>query len=170
MREVEKIIEAIIFVAEEPITAKEIAERLDFDAESILHAIKKIKEKFTNSGIVLDEIAGGYKFYTNPAVSSYVKKFIEDKPIKLSRHLLEVLAIVAYKQPVAKKEIETIRGKNCDGAIKSLLEKHLIEVIGRKKGPGRAKLYGTTKEFLIHFGLKTIEELPSFEMEELIEK
>jgi len=170
MQDIEKIVEAVIFVSEEPVTAEEIAKKLEIEIEKVEETLQNIKEKFKKGGIILEEIGGGYKFYTNPEVSDFVKKFVEDRPIKLSKHLLEVLAIVAYKQPISKKEIETIRGKTSDGAIKSLLEKRLIEVVGRKKGPGRAKLYGTTKEFLIHFGLKSLRELPSFELEEIIEK
>ncbi|SNR77965.1 SMC-Scp complex subunit ScpB [Desulfurobacterium atlanticum] len=170
MQEIEKIVEAVIFVSEEPVTAEEIAKKLEIEIEEVKLALEKVKQNFANRGIILEEVAEGYKFYTNPEIANFVKRFVEDKPIKLSRHLLEVLAIVAYKQPVSKREIETIRGKTSDGAIKSLLEKRLIEVVGRKKGPGRAKLYGTTKEFLIHFGLKSLKELPSFDLEEIIEE
>ncbi|WP_456437113.1 SMC-Scp complex subunit ScpB [Desulfurobacterium sp.] len=160
MQEVEKILEAVIFVSEEPVSIEEIAQKLEIDIEKLEEALKTLKAKYSNGGIILKEIGGGYKFYTAPEISTYVKKFVEDRPIKLSKHLLEVLAIVAYKQPVTKKEIETIRGRTADGAIKSLLEKRLIQVIGRKKAPGRPKLYGTTKDFLVHFGLNSIDELP----------
>ncbi|WP_457567573.1 SMC-Scp complex subunit ScpB [Desulfurobacterium sp.] len=170
MQEVEKILEAVIFVSEEPVSLEEIAEKLELNIEDLKKALTSLRDKYSGGGIVLKEIAGGYKFYTSPDVSTYVKKFVEDRPIKLSKHLLEVLAIVAYRQPVTKKEIETIRGRNADGAIKSLIEKRLIQVIGRKKSPGRPKLYGTTREFLIHFGLKSLDELPSVELEELIEE
>ncbi|WP_456395262.1 SMC-Scp complex subunit ScpB [Desulfurobacterium sp.] len=170
MQEIEKILEAVIFVSEEPVAIEEIAQKLELNIYELQEALEHIKGKYSNGGVILKEVAGGYKFYTSPEVSSYVKKFVEDKPIKLSKHLLEVLAIIAYKQPITKKEIETIRGRTADGAIKSLLEKRLIQVVGRKKGPGRPKLYGTTDDFLVHFGLRSIQDLPSVDLEEIFEE
>jgi segregation and condensation protein B len=162
-KKLKKIVEAIIFVSEEPISAKEISDVLSIDEDEIKEVITDLISDYRGRGIEIESIADGFRFTTSEDVSEYVKIFVQDRPIKLSKHLLEVLSIVAYKQPVTRKEILSIRGKNPDGAIKSLLEKGLIKVVGRKKTAGRPKLYGTTKEFLIHFGLSSIKDLPSLE-------
>jgi len=162
-KKLKKIVEAIIFVSEEPISAKEISDVLSIDEDEIKEVITDLISDYRGRGIEIESIADGFRFTTSEDVSEYVKIFVQDRPIKLSKHLLEVLSIVAYKQPVTRKEILSIRGKNPDGAIKSLLEKGLIKVVGRKKTAGRPKLYGTTKEFLIHFGLSSIKDLPGLE-------
>jgi len=162
-KKLKKIVEAIIFVSEEPISAREISDVLSIDEDEIKEVITDLISDYRGRGIEIESIADGFRFTTSEDVSEYVKIFVQDRPIKLSKHLLEVLSIVAYKQPVTRKEILSIRGKNPDGAIKSLLEKGLIKVVGRKKTAGRPKLYGTTKEFLIHFGLSSIKDLPSLE-------
>ncbi len=163
LSDIKKIVEAIIFVSDEPVSVKDIAAVLSISEGDIEKAISSLISDYKGRGIEIEHVADGFRFTTTEEVSEYVSAFVQDKPIRLSKHLLEVLSIVAYRQPITKKEIHSIRGKNPDGAIKSLLEKGLIEVVGRKKAPGRPKLYGTTKSFLLHFGLRSIEDLPRLE-------
>lgn len=165
MRE-KRLLEAAIFLSQEPVRPAELSEKLKIPLETVEEILKELKEEFRDRGIVLKEVAGGYRFFTAPDLSSDLKEFVEDRPVKLSRHLLEVLAIIAYRQPITKKEIAMIRGQNPDGAIKSLLEKGLIEVAGRAPTPGRPKLYRTTDSFLYHFGLNSLSELPEISLEE----
>jgi segregation and condensation protein B len=143
-----------------------------FKEEEIISAIDELKEKFNDPqhSFEVIEIADGYQFMTKgayyPLLSHHLR--IESKR-KLSKSALETLAIISYKQPVAKSSIEGIRGVNCDYAVQKLLEKELIEMVGRDEGPGRPLLYGTTTKFLNHFGLKNLKELPKlkeFEIEE----
>jgi len=170
MEKLKRIVEAIIFISPEPVSSEQIAKKLSLEIEEIEKVIEKLKEDYKSRGIILKSVAGGYRFFTAPDLASYVKPFVEDKPVKLSKPLLEVLAIIAYNQPITKKEIWQIRGHNSDGAIKSLLEKGLIQVVGRASAPGRPKLYGTTDTFLAHFGLNSLQDLPKIEIEELNEQ
>ncbi|TCK06371.1 SMC-Scp complex subunit ScpB [Phorcysia thermohydrogeniphila] len=166
MGEVKRAVEAAIFLSQEPVSEKVLSERLGFEIEEVKKALEELVEDYAERGIVLKKVAGGYRFFTAPDLSKTLKSFVEDRPVKLSRPLLEVLAVIAYNQPITKKDIMKIRGQNCDGAIKSLLEKGLIEVAGRANTPGRPKLYRTTDAFLYHFGLNSIEELPKVSLEE----
>jgi len=159
-----RVVEAVIFVSQEPISAGEISRVLSVDEDEVKSVISELFSDYRGRGIEVEEVAEGFRFSTSSSVSKYVKLFVEDRPVKLSSHLLEVLSIIAYRQPITKKEIVTIRGKSCDSAIKSLLEKGLIEVVGRGKSKGKPKLYGTTRDFLIHFGLRDLSELPSLEV------
>ena len=165
MRE-KRLIEAAIFLSQEPVGIEELSRKLDVSVEKVREIVNELKEEYSVRGIILREVAGGVRFFTAPDLAADLRNFVEDKPVKLSRHLLEVLAIIAYKQPVTKKEIAQIRGRNPDGAIKSLLDKGLIEVAGRASTPGRPKLYRTTESFLYHFGLNSLSELPKIELEE----
>ncbi|SMP03745.1 segregation and condensation protein B [Desulfurobacterium pacificum] len=167
MSELKKLVEAIVFVSPEPVSPKQLAENLGIELEEVEKILEGLESEYRDRGIILKKVAGGYRFFTSPTLAPKIKPFIEDKPVKLSRPLLEVLAIVAYNQPITKKEIWQIRGHNPDGAIKSLLEKGLIEVVGRANTPGRPKLYGTTDAFLFHFGLNSLEDLPKIRLEEI---
>ncbi|ADY73131.1 chromosome segregation and condensation protein, ScpB [Desulfurobacterium thermolithotrophum DSM 11699] len=170
MDRTKRTIEAAIFLSQEPVALEKLSEKLGLEIKEVERVIEELLEEYKSRGIILRKVAGGYKFFTAPDLSDFLKPFIEDKPVKLSRHLLEVLAIIAYKQPITKKEIAQIRGQNPDGAIKSLLEKGLIEVAGRSDSPGRPKLYRTTKEFLYHFGLESIDDLPEISLEEVLDE
>ena len=161
-----RLIEAAVFLSQEPVKVEELSEKLKIPAERVRELLEELKGEYSGRGVVLKEVAGGYRFFTSPDLSEQLKEFVEDRPVKLSRHLLEVLAIIAYKQPITRKEIAAIRGQNPDGALKSLLEKGLIEVAGRAPTPGRPKLYRTTEGFLYHFGLNSLEELPEIDLEE----
>ncbi len=166
MDKLKRLVEAAIFVSPEPISAERLAASFGVPVKKVVEVVELLKEEYSDRGILLKKVAGGWKFFTASDLSPMLQAVIEDKPVKLSRHLLEVLAIIAYNQPITKKEINRIRGRNSDGAIKSLLEKGFIEVAGRAKLPGKPKLYRTTDAFLFHFGLSSIGDLPPVELEE----
>jgi len=155
------IIEALLFVASEPLSVKTIAgiiERSEYDVELILKEIKAECER-EMKGYCLLEVADGYSFVTRPEYAPYIEKLVKPRLNNLTQAALETLAIIAFKQPVTKSEIDEIRGVNCDSAISTLLARALIEEAGRKEGPGRPIIYRTTKDFLKYFGLKNIKEL-----------
>jgi segregation and condensation protein B len=168
------LLEAIIYVAEEPVPLSAIRKALpDVDRKEIEEAITSLIEKYRGfeHGIEIREIAEGYRFSTKPEHHETLKTFIQAQtpPTRLSLAALETLAVIAYKQPVTVPEIQDIRGVQASGVIKTLMDKKLIIAAGRKDVLGRPILYKTTKEFLIHFGLKDVTELPSMEeFEELI--
>src|SRR5678810_134996 len=160
------IVEALIFVADEPITTKLIADVLDEDKQAIEAAVEQIKEEYKNrdSGLQIREIAGGWQIATRTEFHEEIRKFLKTRPsAKLSIASLETLAVIAYKQPVTVPEILEIRGVQSASAIKTLLDKRLIVAKGRKETVGRPMQYGTSKDFLIQFGLKDLTELPSIE-------
>lgn len=164
--EVVAIIEALIFVADEPLTEKVLAEVLEEDRESIGAAVEQLKKEYDEreSGLQLREIAGGWQISTRTEFHEEVRKFLKTRPsAKLSLASLETLAVIAYKQPVTVPEILEIRGVQSASAIKTLLDKRLIVAKGRKETVGRPMQYGTSKDFLIQFGLKDLSELPSIE-------
>src|SRR5271167_34070 len=157
-------IEALLFVSEKPVVLDQLKEVFPELKPSQIHdLIKQIQEEYVNrgAGMVVVEIAGGFQMLSDSHAASYIREFYKTKTKeKLSRPALESLAIIAYKQPVGRAEVEVIRGVNSDGTIAHLLNKGLIKITGRKEVPGRPFLYGTTKEFLEYFGLKTLEDLP----------
>jgi segregation and condensation protein B len=160
------VIEALIFVADEPLTVKSIADVLKEDRGAIVEAVNQLAEEFNgrNSGLQLREVAGGWQFATRPEYHEHVRAFLKSRPsAKLSLASLETLAVIAYRQPVTVPEILEIRGVQSPSAIKTLLDKRLIVAKGRKEAVGRPMMYGTSKEFLIQFGLKDLSELPSIE-------
>ena len=160
------VIEALIFVADEPLTVKLIAEVLEEDRETVSAAIDTLREEYENreSGLQIREIAGGYQLATRTELHEEVRKFLKTRPsAKLSLASLETLAVIAYKQPVTVPEILEIRGVQSASAIKTLLEKRLIVTKGHKETVGRPMMYGTSKDFLIQFGLRDLTELPSIE-------
>lgn len=160
-------IEALIFACEKPITTEQIKKVLgDLDAAAINRIIDELKHEYeaANRGIRLVEIAGGFQMVTNSNFAPFLKKLFKNRySEKLSKPALESLAIIAYKQPLTKAEIESLRNVNVDGVMKSLLDKNLIRICGRKKIPGRPFVFGTTREFLEHFGLKSLADLPKME-------
>ncbi len=158
------ILEAILFLAGEPVTISTFKDILKLPEQDIKKLLEELitEYKERDRGMIIVEIANGYQMVTNPLYSEWVKKY-KSKHIssKLSLPALETLAIVAYKQPIIRAEIDQIRGVNSDSAIKTLYEKRLIKILGRKEAPGRPFLYGTTREFLQYFGLKDLSELPT---------
>lgn len=163
-REKKAVLEVILFLSGEPVTLSTIKDVIELPEPDIKRLMDELILKYReqNGGLLIVEIANGYQMVTNPEYSEWVKKFKGTQlSTKLSMPALETLSIIAYKQPIIKAEIEQLRGVNSDSAIKTLLEKRLIKVIGRKEAPGRPFLYGTTKEFLKYFGLKDLTELPT---------
>lgn len=171
--EVISIVEALIFVADEPVSIKVIADVLEEDRETIEAAIEELKRDYDEreSGLQLREIAGGWQISTRTEFHEEMRKFLKTRPsAKLSLAALETLAVIAYKQPVTIPEILEIRGVQSASAIKTLLEKRLIVTKGHKETVGRPMQYGTSKDFLIQFGLKDLSELPSIEdFEDLVQ-
>lgn len=167
------ILEALIFVADEPISAKELANVLEEDAEFVQSAIEELSQEYEarQGGLMMREIAGGWQISTRTEYHDEIRKFLKTRPsAKLSLAALETLAVIAYKQPVTVPEILEIRGVQSASAIKTLLDKKLIVAKGRKETVGKPMQYGTSKDFLIQFGLKDLSELPSFEdFEDLVQ-
>lgn len=160
------IIEALIYVSDEPLSAKTVAEVLKEKEPLIEEAIASLAAEFNGrgSGLQLREVAGGWQFATRPEYHDHVRAFLKSRPsAKLSLASLETLAVIAYKQPITVPEILDIRGVQSPSSIKTLLDKKLIVAKGRKETVGRPMMYGTSKEFLIQFGLKDLSELPSIE-------
>lgn len=158
--------EALIFVADEPVTTKLLAEVLDEDRDTVKAAIDELVREYESreSGLQIREIAGGWQLATRTELHEDVRKFLKTRPsAKLSLASLETLAVIAYKQPVTVPEILEIRGVQSASAIKTLLDKRLIVAKGRKETVGRPMQYGTSKDFLVQFGLRDLTELPSIE-------
>ena len=168
------LLEAIVYLANEPVTLDAIQTALpDVDRSELQEKLNEMVERYriTEHGIEVREVAGGYRFSTKPEHHEVLKHFLKSQipPTRLSLAALETLAVIAYKQPVTVPEIQEIRGVQGAGVIKTLLDKKLVATAGRKEVLGRPILYKTTKQFLVHFGLKDIGELPSMEeFEELI--
>ena len=160
------VIEALIFVSEEPLSAKVISEVLREDRAVVEEALAELAKEFNgrNGGLQLREVAGGWQFATRPEYHEHVRAYLKSRPsAKLSIASLETLAVIAYKQPVTVPEILEIRGVQSPSSVKTLLDKKLIVAKGRKDTVGRPMMYGTSKEFLMQFGLKDLGELPSME-------
>jgi len=160
---IKKVIEALLFVSEKPLTLEDFRQALDgMDDDSIKNALKELSEDYVKQdrSFNVAELAGGYQIITNPEFAPWISKLFKRDDVRLSLPSLETLAIIAYKQPLTRAEIEKIRGVNVDGVIKTLIDKSLIKIRGRRDAPGRPITYGTTDEFLKRFGLKGIEHLP----------
>jgi segregation and condensation protein B len=164
--EVKAIVEALVFASPEPMTPKMLFKLLaEEPREDVLAAIEALKADYENRpGLQMVEVAGGYQIVTRPDLHEWVRRlFHERSTAKLTAQGLETLAVIAYKQPITALEITEIRGVNTSGVLSTLLERHLIKIVGRKNVVGRPFLYATTKEFLIRFGLKDLHDLPKIE-------
>jgi len=162
-KSVKLIVEALLFSSEKPLNAKDIhAVMPEISIPDISSALRVLKYEFEAWGrsFYLREISGGYQFRSRSDYSPYILKMLQASPTRLSRATMETLAIVAYKQPVLRQEVERIRGVDVGGVLKTLLEKGLVRIMGRKNLPGRPLVYGTTKKFLEVFDLKDLESLP----------
>lgn len=157
------IVEALLLASPEPLSLRRLAEVMEMDERSARTLIDDLRLEYeaTSRGIVLQEVAGGYQLVTNPACAAWVEKLVAPRASSLSHAALETLAIIAYRQPVTRGDVEQLRGVNADGAIRTLLQRRMIKEVGRREVPGRPILYGTTKEFLLYFGLKDLSELPA---------
>ena len=158
------IIESLLFVAEEPLSVQQLKAILETDdAVAIRSALQELADEYERrgGGFEIRQVAGGFQFRTRSEYSEWVKKLLKPSPAKLSRAALETLAIIAYKQPIIRADVEHIRGVDCGGVLRMLLEKKLVRVLGRKDIPGRPMIYGTTRQFLEVFNLKDLRDLPS---------
>ena len=160
-------VETLLFVNEKPVELEQIKNALQaVNIADIKSAIESLQKEYEEQerGMTIVEIAGGFQMLSNPQYASYLRSFYKTRhKEKLSKPALETLAIVAYKQPVTRSDIEMIRGVNSDAVVVHLFEKELVKTVGRKDVPGRPFLYGTTKQFLEYFGLKSLEDLPRLE-------
>ena len=158
------VIEALLFSSDKPLAIEQIKNVLDnLQAQEIRAILGEMNQEYEsyNRGMRIFEIAGGFQMVTAHTLAPFLKKLYKQRNVeKLSKPALETLAIIAYKQPLTRLDIEVLRNVNIDGVMKGLLDKDLIRVSGRKKTPGRPKVYGTTRQFLEYFGLKSLEELP----------
>lgn len=159
-----QIVEAVLFASDAPLTADEIA-RADeaLDEDHVEDALRLLKAEYDDAGraFQLTELAEGYQILTRPEFAPYLERFDNvPRPTRLSGPALETLAIIAYRQPIGRLEMEYIRGVSASGVIRTLQDRRLIDVVGRSEGLGRPLLYGTTQQFLEHFGFKSLEDLP----------
>jgi segregation and condensation protein B len=164
----EASLEALLFVAAAPVTVAQLAEALDQKQQDVENGLRAL-EKYYNQerGLSLQWHAGRVQLTTAPAMAGLVEKFLGlEATARLSRAALETLTIIAYRQPITRPAIDSVRGVSSDGVLKSLLSKGLVQEVGRSEGPGRPILFGTTAEFLQHFGLSSLAELPEFERAE----
>jgi segregation and condensation protein B len=166
-QEIRAVLEALVFASPHPITPRQIGEVLGGVPRAAWEAaLQELKEEYARDGrgLQLVEVAAGYQITTRPEYNDWVRELLDPRaPTRLSIQALETLAVIAYKQPVTLPEIIDLRGVKSGGVIKTLLEKRLIRITGRKEVVGRPMLYGTTKEFLLQFGLKDLSELPRIE-------
>ncbi len=168
-----QIVEALLFASDAPLPARKIRDIMDdVSVGDIKKAIGQIREKYdsTNSPMQIIEIAEGYQIVTRKEYANWISKLFQSRTSqRLSKKALETLAIIAYKQPITKLEIENIRGVNADAVTRTLIERNLITVVGREKAPGNPLLYGTTKFFMEYFGLADLSHLPRLkEIDELL--
>jgi len=160
-------IEALIFASDKPVTIEQIKKVLGISEQAYVRkSIDELKSEYEtqNRGLRIIEIAGGFQMIASTTFTPFLKKLFKYRfSDKLSKPALESLAIIAYKQPLTKAEIESLRNVNVDGVMKNLLDKDLIRICGRKRIPGRPFVFGTTRQFLEHFGLKSLDDLPKIE-------
>ena len=160
-------VEAVIFAAGEPVKISEIVAAFGLDDEApVLEALESLREEYEQrqGGLSIERVAGGFRLATRSAVGAWVRQFFRQRNrTRLTSAGLETLAIVAYRQPITAPEIQAIRGVDPSGTLRSLLEKRMIRILGKKKVIGSPFLYGTTRDFLVHFGLDDLDDLPSLE-------
>jgi segregation and condensation protein B len=171
MENIKHIIESLLFVANDPLTMERIKKIIPHaETPEIRDALAALAAEYEGrfGGFFLDEVAGGYQIRTRPEYTEWIKKLVQPKPLRLSKAALETLVIIAYKQPIIRSDIEHLRGVDCGGVLRVLLERQLIRVLGRREIAGRPLIYATTKHFLEVFDLKTLRDLPTpKEIEEL---
>ncbi|TAL16377.1 SMC-Scp complex subunit ScpB [bacterium] len=166
-----RAIEAVIFVSSEPVETKrllEVFEPEEVSASELMDALDSLRRDFVGRGTELCEVSGGWQFRTSPDVADYVARLDMPRPSRLSQASLETIAIIAYRQPVTRTDIEEVRGVDSGAVVRTLMEKGLVRVVGKKDVPGRPMLLGTTRKFLEVFGLSSLTDLPTLrEIEEL---
>lgn len=169
-QEVRAIIEALLLAAEDPVPVERLeAVLIEASPEIIGDALRSLAIEYDGSGrgIHLARIAGGYKFRTNPAFGDHIRAFFESRPVRLSRAAMETLAIIAYRQPLTRAEVEDVRGVNSSGVLSTLRDCDLIDIVGQLDDIGKPHIYGTTPRFLKFFGLDALSDLPTLEESEL---
>ena len=157
------ILEALLFSTHHPLTAARLAELVETSVKPIRQAVRALNQQYADGqrSFRIEQVAGGYQMLTLPAFAGIIKKHQQkEADAKLTKAALETLAIIAYKQPILRADIESIRGVMCGETVRSLMEKHLVKIAGRAEEPGRPILYGTTKRFLEVFGLNALKDLP----------
>ena len=162
--ELRRALEAVLFVADEPLPSGTVAQVLEVDRSTVDALAEELAEELEarGAGIVLRQVAGGWRLTTHPDAAPSIERFVLDsRHARLTKAALETLAIVAYKQPVTRHQISGIRGVNSDGVLRALVDRGLVAEVGREEGPGRPVLYGTTPEFLERLGLPSLSALPS---------
>ena len=169
---IKRIVEALLFASDKPLTVPRLKELTHQRTVKRIEAgLVSLKADYQGRGIVLHEVAGGWQFRTAPECSEWVQQLVAGRPVRLSRAQLETLAIIAYRQPITRPEIDDIRGVDSSGTLHVLLDRNLVRVLGKKEEPGRPLLYGTTKEFLEFFNLAQLRDLPTLrEFHELSEE
>ena len=164
---VQSAVEALLFVAAEPVPPAQLATALDVSPAAIETALKELEDAFQMRGLRLQRFGGRVQLTTAPELAEPIERFLGlEATSRLSRAALETLAVIAYQQPVTRPQVDAVRGVNSDGVMKSLLNKGLIHEMGRTDSPGRPILYGTTADFLQHFGLNSLTELPALQLPE----
>jgi len=164
MEDLKNIIESLLFVSDAPLSQDRLREVLEKDdSKAIRTALCQLAAEYDarGGGLFLSEVAGGYQIRTRPEYHEWVKRLLRPNPHRLSGAALETLAVIAYKQPIIRSDIEHLRGVDCGGVLRVLMEKKLVRVLGRKEIPGRPLIYATTKHFLEVFDLKDLKDLPS---------
>jgi segregation and condensation protein B len=155
------LVEALVFASDKPIKDREVARLASAPVKQVREVLAELRAVYADRGIVLGEIAGGWLFRTAAQFAPFVRELSAERPVRLTRAQVETLAIVAYRQPVTRPEIDDIRGVDSGATLKLLLERDLVRILGKKDEPGRPLLYGTTTQFLEFFGLKSLKDLPT---------
>lgn len=164
MDDIKNIIESLLFVADEPLTIDRLKKIISgAESRELREVLEELEADYETrqGGFFLKQVAGGYQIRTRPEYMEWIKRLLQPKPLRLSKAALETLAIIAYKQPVIRSEVEHIRGVDCGGILRVLLERKFVRVLGRKDIPGRPLIYATTKRFLEVFDLKNLRDLPT---------
>ncbi len=171
MHELKPLVEALLFGADGPLRLDRLIEILEVDKTTVVTVLEELTTEYacTSRGFSLQEVAGGYQLRTRPEYSDYLRRLGRSRPFRFSRPAMETLAIIAYRQPVTRTEVEYLRGVDSGSVLKTLLDKHLVKILGKKDVPGKPAIYGTTREFLEMFGLSDLTALPTLkEFSELL--
>jgi segregation and condensation protein B len=163
MSELKPLVEALLFGADGPLRSDRLAEVLEVDPATVIAVLQELTADYAaqSRGFMLQEVGGGYQLRTRPEFADLLRRLGRARPFKFSRPALETLAIIAYRQPVTRAEVEYLRGVDSGSVLKTLLDKHLVRILGKKDVPGKPAIYGTTREFLELFGLPDLAALPT---------
>lgn len=161
--ELKAIVESLVFVSDAPLRPERIAEAIGVERGRVVQILRELEAEYRQArrGFVLEEVAGGFQFRTRAEHVEWVRRLNKSRPFRFSRAALETLAIIAYRQPITRAEVEYLRGVDSGGVVKTLLDRHLVRILGKKDIAGRPMIYGTTREFLELFGLRDLAALPT---------